>query len=526
MTVFDKHRIIDNSMPTKIKKYAIYLRKSRADRDLEGQSVEEVLERHKKILLDLAVRKGLYIEEIYEEVVSGETIKDRPEIQRLINDCYAGKYEGVLVVEITRLSRGNQADAQAIIDCFTYANNNRGVLVVTPTKTYDIAHNHDDAEYLEFELFMSRREYKMIKRRMDRGRMQAVVEGNYMGSYRPYGYNIVKNKREKLRTLTPNKEEAPIVKLMFEWTVNENLTPGKIAKRLDAMGVPTYTGEPEWSESTIKCILINPTYKGKVRWNDRMRIKTMKNGELITSRPRSNHTEQYMEFEGKHPAIVNDELFTKASSRYNVSKTKTAYKLRNPYAGLIVCKNCGKALRFNSYDHKKGNVAARLAHAPSKLCKVKSVIMDDLAKAVIHALKLYIEDFEMKVDNLPDVSENTLKTQIEALQRELLKTERKLSKLFDAWENDNISDNEFVERKAVNNEKIATIKKQIDELEDSIPEKEEYEEKIELFSEALDTLLDDNIDADIKNEFLKRIFTRIEFSRENGEEFILDIYLR
>ena len=60
MTVFEKNRIIENSMPTKIKKYAIYLRKSRADRDLEGQTVEEVLERHKTILLDLAVKQGLY----------------------------------------------------------------------------------------------------------------------------------------------------------------------------------------------------------------------------------------------------------------------------------------------------------------------------------------------------------------------------------------------------------------------------------------------------------------------------------
>lgn len=527
MTVFDKNRIIENSMPTKIKKYAIYLRKSRADRDLEGQSVEEVLERHKKILLDLAVRKGLYIEEIYEEVVSGETIKDRPEIQRLINDCYVGKYEGVLVVEITRLSRGNQADAQTIIDCFTYANNNKGVLVVTPTKTYDIAHNHDDAEYLEFELFMSRREYKMIKRRMDRGRIQAVVEGNYMGSYRPYGYDIIKNKREKTRTLIPNKEEAPIVKLIFEWAAKENLSPRKIALRLDSMGVPTYSGDPEWSDATIKTILTNPTYTGKVRWNDRMQVKTMKDGELVTSRPRSSHTEQYMEYDGKHKkyALVDEETFKTASSRFCVDRTKANYKLQNPLAGLLVCKHCKKMMRFQLYKNR-ATTKPRFLHRPSELCIVKSVVADDLMNALIHAIKLYIEDFEMKVDNLPDVNENTLTTQIEALQKELLKTERKLSKLFDAWENENISDNEFVERKTVNNERIASIKKQINELEESIPEKEEYEEKIELFSEALDTLLDESIEAKIKNEYLKSIFDRIEFSRENEEEFILDIFLK
>lgn len=51
---------------------------------------------------------------------------------------------------------------------------------------------------------MSRREYKMIQKRMDRGKKQCVVEGNYMASYRPYGYDILKTKTS--RTLIPNME--------------------------------------------------------------------------------------------------------------------------------------------------------------------------------------------------------------------------------------------------------------------------------------------------------------------------------
>lgn len=71
---------------------------------------------------------------------------------------------------------------------------NNGILVVTPTKIYDVAHSQEDEEYMEFELFVSRREYKMIRKHIERGRRQAVVEGNYIGTYRPYGYNIVKTK--------------------------------------------------------------------------------------------------------------------------------------------------------------------------------------------------------------------------------------------------------------------------------------------------------------------------------------------
>ena len=516
---------IDNAFSGKIDKYAIYLRKSRADLEAEKLGEGETLARHKKILTELAARKGLYVEKIYQEIVSGaESIKDRPEISKLIEDCYAGKYKGIIIIEVTRLSRGSQGDAQIIMDCLKYANKNNGLLVVTPTKVYDVAHNHDDEEYMEFELFMSRREYKMIKRRMDRGRIQAVVEGNYMGSYRPYGYDILKTKTA--RTLIPNPEEAPIVKKIYEWTVKNDMTAWEIATKLTAMGVPTYTGADEWARDTVKTILTNPTYTGKVRWNDRMRVKTMVNGELVSSRPRSTHSDQYMLYDGKHEGLVDEETFKAAAARFHSDKTKSGLKLKNPLAGLLVCQKCMKTMGYQSYEKRKGNVAPRYIHKRSNVCNVKSVIAADLMNALVHALKLYIEDFEMKVDNLPDVDENSVLEQLEALQKELKKTEKKLSKLFDAWEDEDISDNEFVERKAVNNARIESIKKQMDELEDSIPEKEEYQEKIMLLSDALDAVLDETLDAEIKNAYLKQIIDRIEYSRENSSEFILDIFLK
>ena len=521
MSVFEMNNAIEKA---KMKKYAIYLRKSRADLEAEKLGEGETLARHKKILTELAARKELYIGEIYQEIVSGaDSIEDRPEIKRLIEDCYKGKWAGVLVVEVSRLSRGSQADAQKILDCLKYANMNNGVLVVTPTKVYDIAHNHDDEEYLEFELFMSRREYKMIKRRMDRGKEQAVVEGNYMGSYRPYGFDILKTKRA--RTLIANEEEAPIVKLIFEWTVKNNLTPYKIAAKLTAMGVPTYSGSLEWSKETVKTILTNPVYIGKTRYNDRMQVKTMKNGELVTSRPRSNHTDKYMLYDGKHNGIIDEEIFNAAATRFRSDKTKANLKLKNILAGLLVCKNCGKVMHFQDYTTRP-TVQPRFLHPQATLCKVKSVLASDVLNAVVHSLKLYIEDFETKIDNLPDIDENSIQAQFEALQSELRKIERILSRLFDSWEAEKISDNEFVERKAVNNAKIESIKKQMIELENSIPEKEEYQEKIMHLSNALDSLLDETLDADIKNEYLKQIVDKIEFSRESDIEFILDVYLK
>lgn len=520
MTTFDMNNATTIALNMDV--YAIYLRKSRADIEAEKLGEGETLARHRKILEELAARKGFYIGEIYTELESGETIAGRPKIQKLIEDCYAGKYKGILIVEITRLSRGNQGDAQTIMDCLKYSNMNNGVLVVTPTKTYDVAHSQEDEEYMEFELFMSRREYKMIHKRMDRGRKQAVVEGNYMGAFRPYGYNIVKTKTK--RTLVPNEVEAPYIKKIFEWAVNDNLSTFEIAKRLTALRAPTYKGETEWAKDSVKAYLTNPVYMGKVRWNDRMRIKTMVNGELKITRPRF-HSDQYMLYDGKHmkDALIDEEIFRKAQKKFYKDRTRSGLKLINPLAGLLYCKKCGKGIFYQPY--KKSRVD-RYAHRPNtEGCKVKSAITTDVIAAVTHALKVYIKDFEFKVDNAPEVDEKSIENQIKELTNEIRKIEKKKSKLFDLMEDDDITNNEFVERKAIHNQRIEILEKQIEELEYTIPEKLEHEEKLLLLSDAFIAIRDEELDATSKNEFLKRIISRIEFSRENDAEFILDIDL-
>lgn len=498
----------------------MYLRKSRADLEAEKLGEGETLARHKKILTELAARKGLYVDEIYQEIVSGETIAARPEIQRLINDCYAGKYKGIIIIDVDRLSRGNQGDMQTIMDCLRYSNNRDGLVVVTPTKTYDVAHNPDDEEYMEFILFMSRREYKTIQKRLDRGRKQAVVEGNYMGAYRPYGYDIVKTKTA--RTLQANPDEAPIVKNIFEWKVDKNMTPGQIARKLTSLGVPTYDGDNEWSIATIKTILQNPTYYGKVRWNDRMQIKSMVDGKLVASRPRSSHTPYYMEYDGKHKGIITAELFKDAQKGFYSDKTRSDKVLKNPLSGLLVCQKCGYAMVYNAGKLDR----PRVLHRRSQLCKVKSAKLADVLAALIHGLKMYLEDFELKVDNRPDIDESEITLQIATLEKEKRKTEKLIDKIFDEYETGRYSANEFVKRKAKHNDRITTIDKEIIELQNTIPEKVEYEEKIVYLRDAIDMLSDKKIPAKLKNSFLKKFIEKIEFSRENNDEFILDIHLK
>lgn len=515
MTVFEMNNIIEDALNGSPDHYAIYLRKSRADLEAEKLGQGETLARHRRILTELAARKGLFVAKVFEEVVSGDTIEARPQIQKLIEECYQGKYRGIIIMATDRLSRGNYGDAQTIMDTLKYANRNRGILVITPTKVYDVAHNHDDEEYMEFELFMSRKEFNLIRRRLANGKLQAVVEGNYMGAKRIFGYNIATGR--KTRYLVPHPEEAPIVKMMFEWA-DSSISINQIAVRLENMGVPTFTGV-EWAQQTVRGILRNVHYIGRVKWFDHVKVKVMEDGKLVTKIERN--TDKYMEFEGKHEPLVDEELFWRVQKRFKTDKTKVGRPLKNPLAGLLVCGKCGKVMRWKEYNMAE----PRFIHESGKKCKIRSAAASDVFDAFIEALKLQIEDFEVSIDNKPIVSESSVETQTKALQAELKKIKQKKMKLFDEWDELDITPNEFAERKAYLNDKADAIQRQLNELETMIPDQEEIAEKAVMLHEALDMLKDDSIDTRVKNQFLKEIISKIEYNRENDYEFILDVYL-
>ena len=512
-------------MKNKSNEFAIYLRKSRKDMELEALGEGETLARHRAALQELADRQGLKIAKVYEEMVSGESIADRPQMQLLLDDVCAGVYAGVLVMEIERLARGNTKDQGEVAEAFAMSN----TLIVTPTKTYDPT-NEFDEEYFEFGLFMSRREYKTIRRRMQRGLMESIKEGNYVGSLPPYGYDIIRlNKKE--RTLKLN-DQSKYVAMMFDWFVNEGLTSGQIANRLTEMGIPTQTGRPEWNRSTVKDIIQNNLYTGMIRWNRRKRTKEMDDGKTI-KRKRRTATDGYIIVPGKHPAIVSQEIFDKAQLGFQEKNpTKFGMPLRNPLSRLIFCKHCGRAMIFSKYSNQKPGTNSRFTHAESMTCKVKSAPVYAVMDAVADALKVHIEDFEFKLTN--DEEQRLARQHIEtvqAMEAELIKLEKKREQLFEFLESGIYTKEEFIERKQILTDRVNTAKDGLEEYKARVPAPVDYREKIVRLTECLDALKDPEVSAQHKNDLLKGVVSRIEYDcidlgRQKGGKILLDVYLK
>ena len=286
--------------------YCIYLRKSREDREIEKYENIDTLDRHRKTLLKFAEDHNLSIGHIYEEVVSGETIEEREVMQNVLRDVENRMWKGVLVMEVERLARGDTSDQGVVARVFKYSSTK----IVTLTKTYD-PNNEFDEEYFEFGLYMSRREYKTINRRLQRGRIASVNDGKYVGNIPPLGYKIIKLDNTKGFSLEPDLEEVDTVKLIFNLYAYQDLSTDKIANKLDTIGIKPRKSE-YWSSSTIKDILNNPVYIGKIRWNARPQQISTKDGKRVKSRPRNPNV---LIVDGLHQAIIDETTWNMVQSK-------------------------------------------------------------------------------------------------------------------------------------------------------------------------------------------------------------------
>ena len=111
--------------------YIMYLRKSRTDRGYAEESVELTLSRHRERLEELCRTMSIHCDTVLQEVSSADSITGRPEMIRLLQMVETGAYDGVVCIDMDRLSRGSGADQALVINTFKYSDIVSGDIVLT-----------------------------------------------------------------------------------------------------------------------------------------------------------------------------------------------------------------------------------------------------------------------------------------------------------------------------------------------------------------------------------------------------------
>ena len=497
-------------------KYLMYLRKSRMDKDYDELSVEETLKRHQQILNDLASKNNYFIEKTYKEVVSGESISERPEVQKLLADISTGEYSGVLVVDIDRLSRGSGIDTGYITQVFMYGD----CKIITPAKIYDLTNEYDE-QFTDMKFLFSRYEYKTINKRLERGRKISASEGRFMGSAAPYGYEIVKIKGDKGNTLKIYEPEANVIKMIFNWYVNEGLGYRGIAIRLDELGIKPRTGDM-WAMAVIRTIIKNPVYCGKIRVSCKKTIKKIVNGEIKKSRTYDYTAPTY---KGLHEPIISEEFWNKAQETAvlnNKFPVKQDFSLKNIFAGILYCKKCGRKMTRTVSGGRGARYSCSNFH-----CKMPTATSKSVEEAILKALEFWLAEYKLNIKNQNNFIDITpLKSSLDNIDNELDKLNSQQQKTCELLEQGIYSIEMFQKRNFTLDTQIKDLTKQKNSIIVKIDEYEKKKKTKNIAPQTIQNLLENysELSVEEKNRILRMVLSRIDYDKDpETRELKIDI---
>lgn len=489
-------------MVTLHKTWLLYLRKSRQDDP--NETVEEVLSKHETLLQEWAEREiGHRIpeEDIYREIVSGESIAAREEVQKVLARIEDPTVAGVIVMEPSRLSRGDLADCSRIIDSFRFSRS----LVATPYMTYDLEKKME-RKFFKDELLRGNDYLEYTKEILFRGRVAAHKRGCYLGRFAPYGYRKIKIGKD--HTLEVVEAEADVVRLVFDLYVTERKTPGKIAQQLNEMGIPAPRCEA-WKKDTIRHILRNQHYIGLVVFNRIKNTPVLENGEIVTKRLMQPE-EDVIIAEGKHPAIVDRAVFERAQELVQQNPRVNHNKgLVNPYSGLLTCGKCGKVMFQHRYKHAETRYECRTrprCYKTTRASEITEAILAALEHAELPAL-------ELKVKNGDGNARKIQQRRLAALEKQMEEYRAQEERQYDLLEtNPNYPQEVFDRRNKALRAKMDECQAAIYQTKNALPQSIDYAERVVALKAAIKLLTDESATPEEQNRALKAIVQKIVFT--------------
>ena len=439
-------RIIANQQA---KKVAIYCRVSTTEQAEEGYSINE----QKKLLTYECEKNGNTVYKIYsDEGISGKNITARPALKELLNDANEGKFDSVMVWKINRIGR-NLKDVLDMVDLFDRNN----ITFKSATEPFDTT-TPGGRMHFQMVALIGEFERGTIAQNVKMGMMARAREGRWNGNV-VIGYDLklkehTTNKKRKDTELVVNEKEAEIVRIIFKMYSQGNGYKA-IANYLNKFGYKTKKGNP-FSLTAIKDILNNPVYIGKIRynlrpnWSEKRRKGTNPNPLIV---------------DGKHEAIIEQELWDKVQSMLQTSKGKPSriYDGEFPLTGILKCPQCGAGMVIMRTSRtRKDGTKRRLEYyccgnwknKGTAVCHSNAIRVDKANDYVFGKLSELLSNDKLVKDIVKNINTDRKnkvdpsKDELQKLTRELDKISAKKDKLFEAFEEDIITKEEFKERVA------------------------------------------------------------------------------
>lgn len=370
--------------------------------------------------------------EFYEKGVSGFKVSadDRDEIQDLLKAAENKEFDVLLVYKLDRLGR-IEYETPLVLQAFIKL----GVEVWSTIEGQRHLDCHMDNLINFLYFWQASGESKNTSIRVTTRIAQLTEEGVYTGGSVSYGYRLVDNGRKNKKDITCfdlqiDEQEAEMIKIIFNLTVQLDMGSHRVAKCLNDKGLRTHNG------TKFQCNTINRILKNK-----------MYIGYIIKGTTQSKHL--------PHLQIIDNKTFEQAQiildRRSEVNEVKnqitTVTKSKVLLSGLIFCGHCGgrmtperyqdKYIRKDGSEYKLDEMKYCCYHKRRKLCECdgqstyKADVIDTAVSELIKSIFLKIKvipDRHAIDKNIRQLMQSNVAEQ-KKQWREIEKTKLKLEKL-------------------------------------------------------------------------------------------------
>lgn len=455
-----------------------------------------------RLLLDYAHKNNILISKehiFYENGVSGRKADKRPEFQKMIALAKSKEhpFDVILVWKFSRFARNQE---ESIVYKSLLKRNHVDVVSISEPLPDGMIGS------LVERIFEWMDEYYSINlsAEVKRGMTENALHGNYQGSM-PLGYKHVGYKEIPI----VDEEQSLIVKRIFSMFL-EGSTFTQIARWLNENNCRTIRGGA-FENRTVRYLLQNPFYIGKVRWNyyDRSNNCYHDEKDVIVA-------------EGRHEPIIDMNTWERTQERLakviHERKPRDVSTCKHWLSGVLICSSCGASLAHSSVNG--GKVRYFQCYKFTKgICTASHYVNErDAEQSVMAGLEAVLES--RNIYHLNIIKNSKSDDEIALMNKAVAKLDIKLAKIKDAY----IDGIDTLEEYKENKRRIQTERDQLTEKiahlsEDSpaaISEEDRIEKLLDNIRITLEILKDENATQIEKGNTIRNIIEKIVYNKTDN----------
>ena len=512
----------------------IYCRLSIEDRDKSSGDASQSIQNQKEMLRNYCHERDWEIYDIYCDDGYSGIDRSRPAFNRLLHDCEAGKIDIVLCKDQSRFSRDTIIIEQYLNDKFL----EWGIRFIGVADNADT----DSESYGTMRLFTSAYNemyVKDISAKIRRTLAYKREQGQFIGSFAPYGYSIDPADKHHL-IIDP--ETAPVVRQIFSMyqegegyrkivqTLNEQgiLSPSAYKRKNGSHYVNTNADAGNakglWTQSTIAAILSNEMYTGTLVQGKSHHISYKNKKRKKVS------ADEWIRIPDAHEPIIDAETWERALERRN-SRARVGKRSQElfPLSGKVKCAVCGRPMKRNVYYNKSKTIryyglqCATYKTGAMNCPNHKTISGQMLERKILEELNAIVEQYcqpdEIQLTDIHKEELASLKKRLTTLESRQNAAKARLVAMYKDKLDGVISDADYtLFRESLQAEEQALVA-QTEELHRQIAECRKRQENAENRSTMLRQYTHfDHLDRVIADEFIDTV--EIGMVNENGDREI------